>query len=79
MAVEKDLVNKSGAWYSYKNDRIGQGRENAKVWLAEHPEAMNELMNEVRVAYGMEADETVATPETGEVKQETLEEASSED
>ena len=40
---------------------------------------MNELMNEVRVAYGMEADETVATPETGEVKQETLEEASSED
>lgn len=53
MAVEKDLVKKSGAWYSYGNDRIGQGRENAKKWFDEHPDAMNELMNNVRVAYGM--------------------------
>lgn len=54
MAVEKDLVNKSGAWYSYGSDRIGQGRENAKKWLAEHPDQMAELMNKVRVAYGMD-------------------------
>lgn len=53
MAVDKDLVNKSGAWYSYGNERIGQGRENAKKWLAEHPDQMSELMNKVRVAEGM--------------------------
>ncbi|KRM13468.1 recombinase RecA [Paucilactobacillus suebicus] len=59
MAVEKDLVNKSGAWYSYGDDRIGQGRENAKQYLADHPDTMDELMNKVRVAYGMDADTTV--------------------
>ncbi len=53
MAVDKDMVNKSGAWYSYGNERIGQGRENAKKWLADHPQQMAELMNKVRVAYGM--------------------------
>jgi recombination protein RecA len=70
MAVEKDLVNKSGAWYSYGSDRIGQGRENAKKWLAEHPDQMAELMNKVRVAYGMDplspsegADDASATKE----------------
>ena len=55
MAVEKDLVNKSGAWYSYGNERIGQGRENAKQWFADHEDAMNELMNKVRVAYARAA------------------------
>ena len=50
MAVENDLVDKSGAWYSYGNERIGQGRENAKKWLKEHPDSMNELMDKVRVA-----------------------------
>ena len=72
MAVEKDLVNKSGAWYSYGNERIGQGRENAKQWFADHEDAMNELMNKVRVAYGMEPDEAPATKE-GEPQQETIE------
>lgn len=81
MAVEKDLVNKSGAWYSYGDERIGQGRENAKAWLAEHPESMNELMNKVRVAYGMKPLEDLPTPDDkaedgAEPKQETIEEAS---
>lgn len=78
MAVEKDLVNKSGAWYSYGDERIGQGRENAKQWLADHPDVMAELMNKVRVAYGMEplknSEEDAKKP--GTTKQETLEEAS---
>lgn len=83
MAVEKDLVNKSGAWYSYGNERIGQGRENAKKWLADHPDSMNELMNKVRVAYGMkplednnsdQAKEADQPKENGQ--QETIEEAS---
>ncbi|WP_076461199.1 recombinase RecA [Limosilactobacillus caccae] len=82
MAVEKDLVNKSGAWYSYGSDRIGQGRENAKKWLAEHPDSMNELMDKVRVAYGMDPlnEKAEATPDKAadseEPKQETIEEAS---
>ncbi|MBB1123853.1 recombinase RecA [Limosilactobacillus albertensis] len=85
MAVENDLVDKSGAWYSYGNERIGQGRENAKKWLKEHPDSMNELMNKVRVANGMEPlDEKSSKDSTngkdssgsGESKQETIEEAS---
>ena len=83
MAVENDLVDKSGAWYSYGSERIGQGRENAKKWLKEHPDSMNELMDKVRVANGMEkstketADDQ-ASGKTGENKQETIEEASKE-
>lgn len=80
MAVEKDLVNKSGAWYSYGSERIGQGRENAKKWLAEHPDQMAELMNKVRVAYGMAPLEDTKNADgegqPGEQKQETIEEAS---
>lgn len=85
MAVDKDLVNKSGAWYSYGNERIGQGRENAKKWLADHPDQMNELMNKVRVAEGMaplddsnaEAkDNKAAANKTTGNQQETIEEAS---
>lgn len=80
MAVEKDLVNKSGAWYSYGSDRIGQGRENAKKWLAEHPDQMAELMNKVRVAYGMapleNSKDKADAGQPGEQKQETIEEAS---
>ena len=87
MAVENDLVDKSGAWYSYGSERIGQGRENAKKWLKEHPDSMNELMDKVRVANGMEplnekpTKETTddkASGKTGENKQETIEEASKE-
>lgn len=79
MAVEKDLVNKSGAWYSYGNERIGQGRENAKKWLAGHPESMNKLMNKVRVAYGMKPldDQNTDGEDTkGSNQQETIEKAS---
>jgi recombination protein RecA len=43
LAVDKGLVEKSGAWYSYGKDRIGQGRENSRTWLTEHPEALAEL------------------------------------
>ncbi|APX73356.1 recombinase RecA [Companilactobacillus allii] len=54
MAVEKDIVNKAGSWYSYKDERIGQGRENAKAFLAENPEKMAEIRKRVRDAYGMD-------------------------
>lgn len=53
MAVEQDIVDKSGAWYSYKEDRIGQGRENVKIYLKEHPDMMAEVDARVRTAYGV--------------------------
>ncbi|MCH4124287.1 MAG: recombinase RecA [Levilactobacillus sp.] len=53
MAVEKDIVDKSGSWYSYGDDRIGQGRENAKGYLADHPDVMAEINQRVRAAYGV--------------------------
>jgi len=43
LAVDKAVVEKSGAWYSYGKERIGQGRENARTWLTDHPEALAEI------------------------------------
>ena len=43
LAAKNDIIKKSGAWYSYKGDRIGQGRENAKIYLSEHPETFAEV------------------------------------
>ena len=48
IAVELELVNKSGSWFSIGDERIGQGRENAKNYLAEHPELAEELTAKVR-------------------------------
>lgn len=56
MAVEKDIINKSGSWFSYGDQRIGQGRENVKRFLVDNPEMMNEINLKVRQAYGI-ADE----------------------
>ena len=43
LAVEHNIVNKAGAWYAYKGDKIGQGRENAKLYLSEHEDVCNEI------------------------------------
>ncbi len=48
MAVNLDIVEKSGAWFSYNGQRISQGRENAKRYLEEHPDTMNEIEKKVR-------------------------------
>ena len=53
LAVDLEIVEKSGSWYSYKDERIGQGRENAKRFLADLPEMCLEIENSVRSAYGM--------------------------
>jgi len=52
-AVDQSLVEKSGTWYSFKNERIGQGRENAKKWLQENPVALSDLEAKVRDALGL--------------------------
>ena len=56
LAAEIDVINKSGAWYSYKETRIGQGRENAKIYLKEHPEQCREIEMEVRKYYNLPVD-----------------------
>jgi recombination protein RecA len=43
LAVDKNIIEKSGAWYSYGKERIGQGRENSRGWLTEHPETLAEI------------------------------------
>ncbi len=53
LAVQHNLIDKSGAWFSYNGDRIGQGRENAKTYLKENPEIAVEIESEVRQALDM--------------------------
>ena len=68
LAAECNVVNKSGAWYSYNGERIGQGRENVKVYLKDHPEICEEIEKQVRIQYHLlpEEEGTVqaAAPET---------------
>ena len=51
LAAECNVVNKSGAWYSYNGERIGQGRENVKIFLKDHPEICEEIEKKVRIQY----------------------------
>ncbi len=65
MAVEHDIINKSGSWFTYgENERLGQGRDAAKRFLAENPDLLEEVDHKVRVACGLElGDERVGEPE----------------
>ncbi len=56
LASDMKIIKKSGSWYSYGEDRIGQGRENAKKYLRDHPEVYAEIDHKVRVAYGFEEE-----------------------
>jgi recombination protein RecA len=67
LAVEHEIVDKSGAWYSYMEERIGQGRENAKRFLVDHPAMCTEIENKVRLAFGMATVEMPKAP--AEVKE----------
>lgn len=53
LAANTDVVNKSGAWYAYKGEKIGQGRENAKLYLKEHQDVFDEIEQAVRSKYGL--------------------------
>jgi len=70
LASTLEIIEKSGSWYSYKEERIGQGRENAKRFLTDNPEMCSEIDTKVRLAYGLApatahlptAADTVAAP-----------------
>jgi recombination protein RecA len=53
LGVEKGVIEKSGTWYSYKGERIGQGRENARKFLQDNPELMEKIANEIRNKCGL--------------------------
>ena len=66
LAANVGIVNKSGAWYAYNEDKIGQGRENAKQYLREHPETMEEIEALVRAHFNIGGE----VEEEKEVKEE---------
>ena len=56
LAASCDVVAKSGAWYAYEGNKIGQGRENAKQYLKDNPAVCDEIAEKVREHYGLKAD-----------------------
>ena len=68
IAASLDILDKSGAWYSYNGEKIGQGKENVKIYLKEHPELRDELEEKVREHYGF-----------GAVKKDNIKEKSEEE
>lgn len=68
LAAENNIINKSGAWYAYEGNKIGQGRENAKQYLKDNPAVCDEVENKVREQFGLNGDMAV-----GEQKKEPVE------
>jgi recombination protein RecA len=64
LAAKEDIIEKSGAWYSYQGNKIGQGRENAKLYLKQNPVICAEVEKKVREHYGLQGD--VVVPEVPE-------------
>jgi recombination protein RecA len=64
------IVEKAGSWFSYNGERIGQGRENAKQYLIDHPEALKSIEHAVREKYGLPVDEEKEAPAKKEKKEE---------
>ena len=68
LAAELNVIVKSGAWYAYNGNKIGQGRENAKIYLTENPEICAEVEHKVRVHYGFDEEPTAVSEKTEEPK-----------
>ncbi|MSO73273.1 MAG: recombinase RecA [Rhodospirillaceae bacterium] len=66
LGVKTGIVEKSGSWYSYNSERIGQGRENAKVFLRDNPQVAAQIENQIRVNAGLLANAMTAAPEAGD-------------
>jgi recombination protein RecA len=66
LGVKAGIVEKSGSWFSYNSERIGQGRENAKTFLKENPTVAAQIENQIRVNAGLLANAMTAAPEEGE-------------
>ncbi len=60
LASDIGVINKSGAWFAYEGNKIGQGRENAKQYLKDNPQVCNEIENKVRVHFNLQSDISVS-------------------
>ena len=58
IGVKYDIIEKSGAWYSYNGAKIGQGKDNVRLWLKENPEIANEIDGKIRATVGIDVDIT---------------------
>lgn len=67
---EMDILQKSGSWYSYNNERVGQGRENAKQFLKENPDIRHKIEMQIRESYGLGSE--IIAPEDKAVEQDEL-------
>ena len=63
LGVKAGIVDKAGAWFSYNGEKIGQGRENAKIFLKEHPEVADEIENKIRADAGHLTTEMIGSDE----------------
>ena len=70
LAAEVGIINKSGAWYAYNEEKIGQGRENAKIFLREHPEIMTEVEHKVREHYDLQDVPLAEAPKAAAAEEE---------
>ena len=68
IGAESGIIEKSGAWYSYNGQKIGQGRENAKMYLKDNPAMLAEIEEKVKVVLGIGAEQTGAAPEAEEAE-----------
>jgi recombination protein RecA len=66
LGVKAGVVEKSGAWYAYGSQKIGQGKEAARRFLKEHPDAANAIEDAIRQKSGLVSEEMYAGPEAGE-------------
>ncbi len=71
LATAEDIINKSGSWYSYKDTKIGQGRENAKQFLKENPDIFAEVERQVRIKYKLIEDDIAASEEESAKEKDT--------
>jgi recombination protein RecA len=79
LGIKAGIVDKSGSWFSYGSQRIGQGRENAKTYLKENPDVADEIEAKIRQNAGLVSDAMLAGPggldEDGEIEVATPEKA----
>ena len=73
LAVELDIIQKSGSWFSYNGERIGQGRENVKAYIAERPELMAELDKKIRDNFNQAFENALVDDKSEEDDEEELE------
>ncbi|KJY58827.1 Protein RecA [Lactobacillus kimbladii] len=77
MAADKDIIAKAGSWYSYHDERIGQGRENAKKYLEDHPDVYDDVQKQVRQAFGIDEESVAEREDPEKIKEKKAKEVAS--